>query len=143
MPLCLSAGAKKQHVLAFRGCSRNVLSFPNRKKHLEITRDSGLNNTEGRGCCGVKGKAKGLSSVSLIPQKALGNVGLIKLRYYIKLGWFHSIFGGQKFKKGKSNQYWEVFGLKKFVMQNRQVLLELLIQTEVKRDYFKAFFRRI
>lgn len=70
VPLCFSAGAKKQHVLALRGCSRNVLSFPNRKKHLEITRDSGLNNTEGRGCCGVKGKAKGLSSVTLIPPKS-------------------------------------------------------------------------
>lgn len=112
VPPCSSAGAKKQHVLALRGCSRNVLSFPNRKKRLEITRDSGLGNTEGRGCCGVKGEAKGLSSVSLIPQKALGNVVLIQVRCYTKLGWFHSTLGGQKFRKGKSNQYREVFGLK-------------------------------
>lgn len=69
VPLCFSAGAKKQHVLALRGCSRNVLSFPNRKKHLEITRDSGLSDMEGRACCGVKGKAKGSSSVTLIPPK--------------------------------------------------------------------------
>lgn len=77
-----------------RGCSRNALSFPNRKKHLEITRDSGLNNTEGRDCCGVKEKAKGLSSARLIPQKAFGNAVVIKVRYYTKLGWFHSILRG-------------------------------------------------
>lgn len=51
--------------------------------------------------------------------------------------------GGQKFRKGKSNQYQEVFWFEKFIMQNKQALLELFIQTEVKRDCSNVFFRRV